>query len=177
MQFRASVCWYVVLLVLIGCGTPQRTYQPPPPPNYPDREIPFEDSNAFDSLLETLLINQTPVIRIVLDTTTPDWPDRLVVWLRAYRDGGQVAAPTGKGGLSSLLWLAANATSSTEAREALEATFDRLEETTTAVATWWSNERERQRRIELLRAYIIDVERSARHGDRFVVTLYNGRYR
>ncbi|MFO0880755.1 MAG: hypothetical protein U0840_25770 [Gemmataceae bacterium] len=176
MQFRYPICCYVILFVLVGCGTPQRAYQPPPPPNFTAREIPFDDSPAFDSLLDTLLTNHTPVIRIVLDTTTPDWPDRLVVWLRAYRDGGQVQAPTGKGGLTSLLWLAANATSATEAREALEATFHRLEQTSTVLATWWDNERERQRRIDLLRPYIIDIERSPSHGNRFVLMLYNGHY-
>jgi hypothetical protein len=69
-----------VLLCLAGCCSGERPYCPPPPPNYRCKEVPFQDTAAFDGLLETHLSNRVPAIRILLDTPAPDWPPRLVAW-------------------------------------------------------------------------------------------------
>ena len=165
-----------VLAVAPGCSSPERVYYPPPQADFPAREIRFQDTEAFDSLLESYLNNRQPVIRICLDTQTPDWSTRLVAWLQAYRAGGKVQPPAGKGDLTSLLWLAASAQSPTEARQMLEHLLDRIDKVALATADWWSREAERNRRIDLLRPYLLDAIRDPSNNGNYVILLYNGSY-
>lgn len=185
--------WLLILLtlppLLAGCSSwpglaavsrkvwsPERPYSPPPPPGFPFREVPFNDSDAFDALLESYLTNREPAICIQLQTATPDWPPRLVAWFQAYQAGGKVRSPAGKGGVSSLLWLAGSAQTPTEARQLLEGFLDRLERLAQTTATWWARAAEREKRIDLLRPYILDAERDPARGGNYRIVLYNGRY-
>ena len=164
------------LAAAAGCRGPERAYRPPPPPDFQGREVRFQDTDAFDALLESYLNNQVAVIRVCLDTPTPDWPPRLVAWLRAYQAGGKVRPPAGKGGLTALLWLAAAAESPTEARQLLADALDRADKTAAAVADWWAREAERNRRVDLLRPYLLDAVRDPANDGNYVIVLYNGSY-
>ncbi len=178
----------VLLILAVGChsfppwsliGEPsraERSYQPPPPPGYPWLDVPYSDSEAFDTLLDCYLQAGKPAIRIVLDTKEPDWLPRMNAWLKAYQAGGQVRQPTGKGGLDSLLWLAGMAQTPSDARQLLETAFDHLETYVKAGLAWWNDEQQRRRRIDLLKPYNLDAVRESRRGDKYSILLCNGRY-
>jgi hypothetical protein len=175
MAIRWNVGLVCGLVCLAGCSV-ERTYRPPPPPNFRCKEVPFQDTPAFDGLLESYLTNREPAVCIVLDTPAPDWPPRLVAWMKAYQAGGKVRAPAGKGGLDALLWLATGGQTPTESRLLLENLLDRLDRAAVSAAAWWADEAERRRRIDLLRPYLLDAERDPGHNGNYVIVLYNGHY-
>ena len=161
----------------VGCQASEklREYQPPPPPNFVCKELPFDDSDAFDAALKLHLSNGAPVVRVLLDSPRPDWPPRLVAWLDAYRAGGKVRPPSGKG-VAALAWLGALSGSPTEARQLLESSLDRIAVAGAAVARQVARAQDQAERTALLAGYVLDADQDAARGGLFTLVLYNGRY-
>ena len=83
-----------LLIGLIGCTTSQATrpYREPPPANVQATRVDYVDSEAFDALFESALLNQDPVIIVHTDTSKPNWSARLNAWIAAWNMGGKVQA-------------------------------------------------------------------------------------
>jgi hypothetical protein len=153
---RTTVAWCVLLVPLAaaGCLRPTRTYQDAPPPGVRATEIDYVDSDGFDALFESALVNQDPLIVVRTTHRQPDWGPRLNAWIAAWNQGGKAAGP-GRviRGQAPLPAVTVNGESIREFRLLIDSLVNRAEELAGAGSTWWAVERVRSRRVALLKPY------------------------
>src|SRR5262245_43537143 len=96
---RAASLLALALVAVLSCRTaaPPRPYREVPPPDLAATTLDYADSDAFDALLETSLVNQDPVIIVRTGHEKPDWGGRLNAWIAAWNQGGKVAGQTVRG--------------------------------------------------------------------------------
>src|SRR5690242_4471216 len=74
------------LALAAGCTLwkPTRPQLEPPPPGITPTRIDYVDTDGFDTVFESALVNQDPAIIIQTHATKPDWGDRLNAWIAAW---------------------------------------------------------------------------------------------
>src|SRR4051794_31070561 len=80
------------MFAITGCRTTRDSHYagPLPAPPVQPTILHYVDSNGFDALFETALINQDPVIIVRTDNEKPDWGERLNAWIAAWNMGSKV---------------------------------------------------------------------------------------
>lgn len=142
-------------LAVYGCRSPQqdrvsRTQVPRGPlqPSY----LSYSDSDSFDLVLETSLVNQEPAIIINTGHEKPDWGGRLNAWIAAWNMGNKGARRNARGQIP-LTTATIDADFVREFRILVFGVVDKAEDLARSGPMWWREERTRSRRVELLRPY------------------------
>jgi hypothetical protein len=169
----------MALLVAGGCLTApkSRPYREPPPPDIKTTRIDYVDTDAFDTLLETALTTQDPVILIQTAHQKPDWGGRLNGWIAAWNLGGKVDAANDRRTLRFQLGLSpvtVDAGSIREFRLLITDLMDRVEVLARDSSAWWAEERTRNRRVALLKPYNIRFNLDS--DKNIQIIFFNGRY-
>lgn len=178
------------VLILAGCSL-LRQDNPVDDTNGPDitpTRMDYVDTDAFDVLLETALVNQDPVILIRTGHAQPDWSGRLNAWIaawnrseRAHRkrpglraEGEPENEPKIRGQIPDLSHLPFDAQSIRELRLLVSGLLDRIEDRAQAGASWWQEERARSRRVSLLRPYNLRFHQDDAKNIQLI--LFHGQY-
>jgi hypothetical protein len=178
--------WFVLAVSLLclsalSCRNSRnvRTYHTPPPPDIKPTVLTYVETDAFDELFETVLTNQDPVILIQTGTSRPDWGPRLNAWIAAWNQGGKVVdeprrrfrmqAPLGALGPSVV-----NGDTVREFRLLVDDLMTRAEDLARRGSSWWTEERTRRRRIELLKPYSLRFHLD--EDQKIQLLFFNGRY-
>jgi hypothetical protein len=165
----------LALLVSGSCEDRHQTRAPvaPPPPDFKPTRIEYADTDAFDAVLESALVNQDPAIVIQTSNSKPDWGGRLNTWIAAWNRGGRVE--TGATIRMQAPFLPrVDGDTIREFRLLVESLMNRVEEGVKEGSAWWAEEKIRERRVQLLRPYNLRFHLG---GDGFIqVILFNGRY-
>jgi hypothetical protein len=176
MRARALVGLGFVLAVLFGgcVGKGTRPYREPPPAGFHATPIDYVDSDAFDTLFESALVNQDPVIIVRTTHTRPDWGDRLNAWIAAWNRGGQVE---GKGTVrmqAPLPRVVIDGDSIREFRLLVDDLMGRVDDLAKNRSAWWAEARVRSRRVALLKPYNLRFHMD--EGQHIQLIFFNGRY-
>src|SRR5262245_34285090 len=150
----------VPLLVLFGCQLIRTSPEPLPKqgmPNLPLRYVDYIDTEAFDNQFEAHLIAKEPAIVIRTENTRPDWQGRLNAWVAAWNRGGQ--RPRTVRGQAGLPGVKLDGDGIRELRGLVSDLLGRAEQVALAGGAWYANERERSRRIALLKPYSLRFHR------------------
>jgi hypothetical protein len=155
---RGQLLAVISLLCLYGASCKMRNTRPyhePPPSDLQPTVIPYVESSGFDTYFESLLVNQTPVILVQTETSTPDWGPRLNAWIAAWNMGGRVEVKGRHGTLRSQVPspVTVNGETIREFRLLVDDLLGKVETLARARASWWAQERVRARRVELLKPY------------------------
>jgi len=153
---------FILLLVALGllsasgCGSTRQSRRAPnappfaPPTNLPSTVIDYVDTDGFDVLFETSMVNGDAVITIRTPNDKPDWTGRLNLWIAAWNMGknpdprryrGQIPVATVDGETLR------------EFRLLVGSVIDRADDASKAGVMWFKEERVRSRRVELLKPY------------------------
>jgi hypothetical protein len=158
-----------------SCANRHQTRAPvePPPPDFQPTRIDYADTDAFDGVLESALVNQDPAIVIQTANTKPDWGGRLNAWIAAWNRGGRV--DTGATFRMQAPFLPrVDGDTIREFRLLVEGLMNRIDEGVKERSAWWAQEKVRDRRVELLRPYNLRFHLGE---DGFIqVILFNGKY-
>jgi hypothetical protein len=165
----------VLLLSVVSCSLRLRTRpdsEPPAPTSISPTRIAYVDSDAFDTVLESALVNQDPAIVIQTGHSKPDWGPRLNVWIAAWNRGG----PPRDGATfrSQLPGVSIDGETIREFRLLVESLMDRIEERVRGGSAWWQEERTRNHRIGLLKPYNLRFHMS--EDGTIQIILFHGRY-
>jgi hypothetical protein len=176
MRRKRASALFVSFALLVGgscSGSPKRITVPPPPPDFTPTRIDYVDSDAFDALLESALVNQDPAIVIQTTNQKPDWTGRLNAWIAAWNRGGSV--PVGATyRLQAPVLPRVDGKTLREFRLLIDDVMGRAEERVREGSVWWVQEKIRNRRVELLRPYNLRFHLAE---DGFIqIILFNGRY-
>ncbi len=137
--------------------------------------IDYVDSDAFDALLESALVNQDAAIIIQTPNQKPDWGDRLNAWIAAWNMAGRSATGERFRMQAPLLpKVVVDGDSIREFRLLVESLMGGLEERARQGWAWLAEEKVRSRRVRLLKPYNLRFHRDE---NGFVqIILFNGRY-
>ncbi len=121
----------------------------------------YADSEAFDALFESALVNRDPAILVRTGFARPDWGGRLNAWIAAWNAGGRSPARTARGQapLPGIPGAGLNAETIREFRLLVNGLMDRVEDLAKTTSAWWSEERVRARRVGLLKPYNLRFHR------------------
>jgi hypothetical protein len=151
-----------------GCkNTPEGRPEPEAPPAGSPANLPavrptvmdYVDSEAFDALFESALVNQDAAILVRTGFAKPDWGGRLNAWIAAWNAGGGGRTVRGQAALGAVSGLAIRGDTVREFRLLVGGLMDRVEELAKTTSAWWSEERVRSRRVALLRPYNLRFHR------------------
>lgn len=168
VMYRA-VPLFLLFATVVSCRIlgPDSRHPPPELPDLTPTYLDYVDSEGFDALLETVLINQDPVIVIRTGRTRPDWNGRLNAWIAAWNRSNErplgrkprsraseeaLADPVIRG-QSPLTRVPLDGDSIREFRLLVGGLLDRVEDLAHSSASWWVEERARSRRVALLQPY------------------------
>ena len=179
---RRRFLYLLIVPTTLGCATSQswlsgtrhkRPLRRPPPENFPAHEIRYSDSDGFDLMLETALTSKRPSIVIETGATSPDEIDpRVQTWVSAWMDGGEVDLPNSKGlGAAQAIMLGLEIANSAQFDQFMSNAKDKAAQ----VATWYNDRKTREKRVELLKPYLLAFENSEKGGS-IKIRLYNGQY-
>jgi hypothetical protein len=165
------------LLLAAGCWTMHGTrssVEPPPQDIHPTR-LEYLDTDAFDTLLESALVNQDPVIVIETHFEKPEWGERLNAWIAAWNRGGRVEAGKKVRMQAPVLpRIVVDGDSIREFRLLIESLMNRVEESVKERSAWWAEEKVRERRVGLLKPYNLRFHLG--EDGTIQIILFNGRY-
>lgn len=153
--FGLAVC---LILVVAGCTNWQWTWSrknsEPVPSDIRPTRIEYVDSDAFDAVMESSLVNRDPIIVIQTRNDKPDWEDRLNAWIAAWNRGSR-STNAAKVRFQSPLGPNVKVDGETirEFRLLVNGLMDRIEDNARRGSNWWMEERTRNRRVNLLKPY------------------------
>jgi hypothetical protein len=165
----------VSLAAVVGsCSSPPKGRAPVPlPRDFTPTRIDYVDSDGFDALLESALVNQDPVIVIQTGHGKPEWGGRLNAWIAAWNRGG--GPPPGATFRMQAPFLPrVDAETLREFRLLIDDLMGRVEERVKESSAWWTQEKVRNRRVELLRPYNLRFHMG--EDGLIQIILFNGRY-
>src|SRR5262245_34808683 len=156
-RFRRGAWASFLLAACLGalsCRTPQRPPEPPTGarPDLVPTIIAYVDSDGFDNVLESALVNQDAAIIVRTTHDRPDWGPRLNAWIAAWNRGGRARGRVARG-QGPVPRVVIDADSIREFRLLVNGLLDRVEEAASAGSGWYAEERARSRRVALLRPY------------------------
>jgi hypothetical protein len=175
-MYRTALPLAFVLILLSGCREPAPRIAPePPPPGIHTTDLAYADTDAFDSLFESALVNQDPVIVVHTGTSKPDWEGRLNAWIAAWNRGGPVSAsPRTARGQIPIPGVSVDEGTLREFRLLMTAFMDRVDILARDGAAWWAEERTRSQRVALLKPY--DLRFHIGQGGNIDLVFFNGNY-
>lgn len=169
---------HLLAAVLIGSATlhgcqatkpaPQRTASAPI--DLQPARIDYVDSDAFDVLFETTLLNGPPVIAVQTEFDKPEWGPRLNAWIAAWNMGGRKA----RGQIPTLPKIVVDGDSIREFRLLVDDLMTRVEDSARAGTQWWAEKRMREQRVALLKPYNLRFHMDAR--DKIQLIFFHGDY-
>jgi hypothetical protein len=167
---------FVGLVIASGCKTPKPAPAPRDSrPVEPEAvRLQYVDSEAFDLLLETTLLNAHPVIVVQTDHDKPDWGPRLNAWIAAWNSGGRVRGPRVRGQIPTVPGVVVDGDSIREFRLLIDGLMSRVEESARLGAYWWAEKHMRDRRVALLRPYNLRFHLGA--DERIQLIFFHGDY-
>jgi hypothetical protein len=154
-----------------------RPYRDPPPAGIRATPIDYVESDAFDTLFESALVNQDPVIVVRTTHSRPDWGDRLNAWIAAWNMGGRVEAGGGKRTVrmqAPLPKVVIDGDSIREFRLLVDDLMNRVEDLARARSAWWAESKVRSRRVALLKPYNLRFHLDEQ--EHIQLIFFNGRY-
>jgi hypothetical protein len=135
--------------------------------------IDYVESDAFDVLLESALVNETPAVVIRTGHTRPDWGPRLNAWIASWNRGGPPPAGATYR-MQAPLVPRLDGETIREFRGLVDDLMDRIEEKVREGSAWYGQERLRGRRVALLKPYNL---RFHMNDEGFIeVIFFHGRY-
>ena len=148
---------------------------PPRPAAVRPTVFDYVDSEAFDALFESALINQDPAIVVRTGFPKPDWGGRLNAWIAAWNAGAKKHARTIRGQLplAAIPGVGVNGETVHEFRLLVSGLMDRIEDLAKTTSAWWSEERIRARRVALLRPYNLRFHRGE-NGNILLIFFHGG---
>jgi hypothetical protein len=162
-------------MLAAGCHQPeQRPLPAPPPADIHPTDIDYVDTDAFDALFESALVNQDPVIVVHSGRSKPDWDGRLNAWIAAWNRGGAMSAPRTARGQIPIPGVKVDEGTLREFRLLVSGLLDRVDVVARDGKTWFAEEQVRSRRIALLKPYDLRFH----IGERSDIDLvfFNGKY-
>ena len=178
MRRKVPQALLVLCTLLAGsCSVPPRSRAPaaPPPADFVPTRIDYVDSDAFDTLLESALVNRDPVIIIQTPNRKPDWGGRLNAWIAAWNRGGPVdPAPRTARGQIPIPGVKVDEGTLREFRLLVGGLMDRVDVLARDGSAWWAEERVRTRRVALLKPY--DLRFHLGEGGDIDLVFFNGNY-
>ncbi|HEV8061241.1 MAG TPA: hypothetical protein VGP68_15275 [Gemmataceae bacterium] len=175
-RFRAVQFTYLTLFALaiaLGCKTPSSPVIEPPPPDFKANEITYAENDAFDAIFESALVRQDPVIVVRTDFRKPEWGPHLNAWIAAWNMGGTTTGRTIRG-QSPLPSIVIDGDSIREFRLLIGGLMTRVDDLARGGSTWWTEDRMRSRRIDLLKPYNLRFHKDEDGTIR--VVFFNGNY-
>jgi hypothetical protein len=153
----------IALAVGSGCQATSRggeetqttvSARPPANTNIGPNRIPYVDTDAFDTVFESALIHQDPLIIVQTQETKPEWGPRLNAWIAAWNAGAR--PPRARRGVRGQIPTGPVTISGDSVREfrfLIDDLLDRVDSGVRGRSTWWAEERIKSRRIALLQPY------------------------
>lgn len=168
-----------VALCANGCTTPKTTrpYQEPPPASVKPTVIAYADTDAFDSLLESALLNREPAILIQTASQKPDWSGRLNAWIAAWNMGGAVAAEEPQRRVrmqAPLPTVVVDGDSIREFRLLIDDLMGRVNFLAAEGSSWWKIDKMQKTRVALLKPYNLRFHIDS--AKNIQIILFNGQY-
>ncbi|MFO0845716.1 MAG: hypothetical protein U0797_25585 [Gemmataceae bacterium] len=170
----------LALIGLASCRT--APLAPGDPSDLRPTQLDYVDSDGFDALLETSLVNQDPVILVRTGRAKPDWEGRLNAWIAAWNRGahrpgrwatGDEPEPVARG-QAPLPSVSVDGDSIREVRLLVAGLLDRIDDAAQSGAAWWTEERARSRRVGLLKPYSLRFHLG--EDDLIQLVLFHGGY-
>jgi hypothetical protein len=112
--------------------------------------VDYVDSDAFDLLLETALVNGQPAIVVQTEYSKPEWSSRLNEWIAGWNAGRRTPVLRARGQIPSVV---VDGESIREFRLLIDGLMGRVEESARLGGHWWAERQTRERRVALLRPY------------------------
>lgn len=150
----------VPLLALFGCHLFGPTREPLPRDGMPELApayVDYIDTDAFDKQFEAYLVAREPAIVVRTDNVRPDWQGRLNAWVAAWNRGGSRARTVR--GQAPLSAVKLDGDGIRELRGLVGDLLSRAEQLAVAGGAWYANERERNKRVALLKPYSLRFHR------------------
>jgi hypothetical protein len=155
-RFARGLPWIgvAVLLGMAGCRSfdMSRSDKVTSMPDLTPTVIEYVESDAFDGLFESALVNNDPVILIRTGREMPDWDARLNAWIAAWNRGGKGRARTARG-QAPVPRVVIDGESIREFRLLVDGLLGRIDEAAEAGSSWYRDQRERSKRVSLLKPY------------------------
>jgi hypothetical protein len=165
------------LVIALGCKTKNPapvTRDSPPRAGLQAARLDYVDSEAFDLLFETTLLNSQPVIVVQTDHGKPEWGPRLNAWIAAWNEGRQTQVRRVRGQIPAVPSVVVDGDSIREFRLLIDGLMGRVEESARAGTQWWVEKTMRERRVALLRPYSLRFHLDA--DDRIQLIFFHGVY-
>lgn len=181
LRCKFKVMLYLFCLTTLSCRSNRyiRTYQPPPPPDLRPTVLQYVETDAFDQLFETALTSQDPLVEIQTGVEQPDWGPRLNAWIAAWNEGGKVVEQPHRRSrmqapLDALVPTVVDGGSVREFRLLIGDMLTHAEDLARRGSSWWTEERIRRHRVELLRPYSLRFHLD--ENSKIQLVFFNGKY-
>jgi hypothetical protein len=174
-MYRTALAFALVLTLAAGCHQPeQRPLPAPPPADIHPTDIDYVDTDAFDALFESALVNQDPVIVVHSGRSKPDWDGRLNAWIAAWNRGGTMTGPRTARGQIPIPGVKVDEGTLREFRLLVSGLLDRVDVVARDGKTWFSQEQLLSRRVALLKPY--DLRFHVGESRDIDLVFFNGKY-
>ncbi len=162
-------------VVAYGC----HTTKPAPTPrnsaqqfNLQATRVDYVDSDAFDLLFETTLLNAPPVVVVQTDHDKPEWGARLNAWIAAWNAGRRTEGFRIRGQIPGAPGVVVDGDSIREFRLLIDGLMNRAEESARTGTRWWAEKHLRDRRVALLKPYSLRFHLDA--NERIQLIFFHG---
>lgn len=168
-----------LLLGVLACSTPNETrpYKEQPPPSIKPVVVAYTDTDGFDSLLESSLLNMEPAILIQTENEKPNWNGRLNAWIAAWNKGGVVEAPERRPRVrmqSPIPSVVIDGNSIREFRLLIDDLMNRVDGLASEGSAWWKVDKVQRARVAMLKPYNLRFHIDA--ANHIQIILFNGQY-
>jgi hypothetical protein len=123
----------------------------PRPSEMRNTEIDYVDTDGFDAIFETALVNRDTVVTVRTPNQRPDWTGRLNAWIAAWNMGKSPDSRRFRGQIPGLPTI--DGETLRELRLLVNSVVDRADDAAKISVNWFREERVRSRRVELLKPY------------------------
>jgi len=144
----------VVIASAWGCQPMRQAFRPalePRPTEMRNTEIDYVDTDGFDGIFETALVNRDTVVTVRTPNQRPDWTGRLNAWIAAWNMGKSSDSRRFRGQIPGLTSI--DGDTLRELRLLVNSVVDRADDAAKLSVNWFREERVRSRRVELLKPY------------------------
>jgi hypothetical protein len=171
----AQIPYFALFVLALAAGCKNSAVRPvePPPADIQANDITYVESDAFDAIFESALVRQDPIIVVHTDFKKPEWGPRLNAWIAAWNKGGTSAGLTIRGQVP-IPSVTVDGESIREFRLLVNSLMNRVDDLSRNGSAWWTEERTRSRRVDLLKPYNLRFVKDE-HGT-IQLVFFNGNY-